>query len=599
MAIKSIDLSGLFIQIYSDAQHIHDNGIIFLPTCEICQERLANLEKQYRTIVLKLESAKASDFSFMDYDLEQSNPTMADFESANRYTYDKQTLFSIYHAMISCAYKPKSLLVKLVGAGFSAKQREAESPSVMYSVMATETNEEICWYILYLGLEPCDLCYRQYGCRRDKTVEEKIGMFKLLWRERIHPNAGAIITWCFSFSDDLEEVKEFINWFVGKGYPSSSLDLINSFTHYGTKLFDFLVECGSRLDDDDLELIVFSDSDRSIEDKLEALEFIHKKWPNLKMREFPQVVKYQSLGLIKSLLRFNMRIEDLVDRLLLNSHDNDTLELTFDFVTECMTFILENTNFEVPYKGSKYHDRSRYRFEGKLYDWMLDQKKMIDSMIKRKELETQYKTEEDIFIKTHGMSRGQLKALQEAAKVNGQCYFYSLRKSHSACRNWPNCRYYHGNKADCYKIHFCSKSGESCDPRRCTNRHPLPVSLKKEFENLQKMAFDRVRIPFDQEETIAKRLREMPWLCYIPINGLDKQKRAKRNNTAIILQHASCSGKIFSQADDGEIKTCGKWTLKFMARNEDEIWPRYYCSLEHLRQVEGTSCNWYLVEPGS
>lgn len=569
-----------------------------------CQESITIAEHQFECVLDELEKKKPTDFVFRHYKFDEAlpKPTLDDFKDAVKFSYDENTLL-----WVGKSKKFRSELVELLAnAGIvecSNGNEYVNGSRFLTECVGHASDKDICWMIFCLGFKPESSCYAAYGKRKDRTFEEKIKMFEI-FRNKCYLRETFLTHW-FQFSEDITETKKYIEWLIHNGCPMTSVDFTNSFIFFGTELFGFLKKIGLHPDNIDT---ILRNNKRTCEEKKEALEWITNNFPGYEFESHSlrTAFEIENFEIFEFLVRHGAVPNwFLLEVMLMHRFESDDKKLSFDFVTKCVDFVLNNSNLKIPHTGPdwyQYQHREAYRFEGKLFDWLaMNQKKMQESLQERKKHENINNKKENDFRKKYGMSEEALEKKQDEAKKNGQCYNYGKRNRNNDCKVWPNCKFYHGRREECYKTTRCP-DGEKCkkSPFDCIHYHKLPESMRKEHDALKASYIigkgnGKECIDLDQEKEIADRLNKFPWLHFVPCQRLDHKKMIDKNyNRYFTLCDARCYGK--NETNEGP-RLCHTNKVKFMALNEGETWARYYCSLEHLEQVEGSDCTWYMQEP--
>jgi hypothetical protein len=599
----TVSLTSVFNNICCDRENCYYDHT--LGNCEKCCLFEKQRPEKFKFVLETLEKKKSSDFT---YSKSEYNDTFEKFKLATAYSFDEDTLAWIIR---KGGRQSKVIIEILMGAGIEMNVAE----STLNQQFSSASDDDIYWYVFELKLGRPSNAYREYGERSDRHFEQKLHMFDML-HDQLHLKPTSItLCSCYGFSNNIDEVKYFIEWFMKKGCKFLQCHFGISFSFFGTKLFDFLLDHNVKPIDDYQSIV--TNPKRSIDEKIEAIEYIHQKNPDLQCESniLSMVLRFESLELIKALVKLGANINIfLINKLLMvsnltNPSTDSERKLSFEFVTKCLNYVLEISDIEIPHTGPnwyRYHCRINYRFDGRLYDWMVSfQPKMQQSLKRRQMYKLEVEKQNNIFFSEYGMSRETLDDLQRMARKNGQCPFYSEKNDHNNCHLWPKCNYYHGPKEECYKINKCKNNKECTEnPIKCHDQHYFLASFVPEYMELAKFVSQKSTelvkkfgeeekfFEFSKEKELAKRFNDMPWMHYVPMKHCFEGNISGSHRHYFRLLSAVCHGKT----DKEDVICCSSY-IRFMALNEGEVWGRYYCSFEHLQQIEGTACKWYLQEP--
>lgn len=614
-------INELFIMIRDEKYcEADDDNIYHSSKCSKCLEIA---KTKYREVFQILDIKTSSQFVFekknydrsdSDYDNATTQKLMELFIIADVFYCDEYTFPFIVSRMLEIDWTSKHIIETLADAGGVTFSNgfDLYSSDTIYKVISIASDEDICWYLFNLKLKPTSSSYVQYGKRYDRTFQQKCRMFvtlKNLFDDLNISRDCNIISECYEFSNDIEEVKYFISWFLEQGYESTEVDFTNSFFDFGTKLFDFLYEKRIRADNDGIYFLLMSDK-ITLDEKIEVINHIHRLHGYIHINEDTLCVafskKLQSMEIVKLLLSMNpnMKLSTLtLEKLFMRRFDDD--KLSFEFVTECIDFVLKNTDVTIPYNGERYnwycfHNREYYRYNGKLYDWLLEtQPKMQQAVASRKNFEEKFQIDDEDCLEKYGMTKKELVNMHLKARKRGQCEYYAKHMKHEDCEVWPLCYYYHGHKEDCHKIRTCSYN-ENCTlhPHTCKGYHTeMSENWKKHYSTamttIGDTKFYEKWVRKENQKEYAEMLNQHPWIHIEPYEKLTPTSKNVMEHI-FRLTYAHCKGHV--DTDEGEIK-CRDNRIRFMALNDYETWGRYYCSLEHLYQIEGKNCKWYLQEP--
>ena len=371
---------------------------------------------------------------------DESKIFFQDIMKAEYLTFAEGTLDWIFDLTAEINFDAKKLVLKLARAGIVeySYNKFFRGSDALGHFMKYGSIQDICYYITFIGLKPWSLSYRDIGGRKDLSFEEKKQMFEMLYERMNVKIPMNTITDCYHFgtNKNIEEVKYFIIWCLEKGCEVTQCDFNNSFTSFGTDLFDFLSDHGIK--PCDINHLLFPES-KTLDEKIQAINYVIKKFPCIRhgFSEFllqdelsrEGLAEKERLQIIKYLISIGVSVNNTFLRfLLLSGYESHGMKFSFEFVTECIDYILNYTDVEIPYTGDDYypfHKRECYRFGGELYDWMKkNQKKMQQSLQKRQEHEENTQIKKKEFVKVFGMSEDMHKKKQENAKKNGLCKFF-------------------------------------------------------------------------------------------------------------------------------------------------------------------------------
>lgn len=383
--------------------------------CEMCQESEKSLIK---IILKKLENKNSDDFMYCKYDYTENNEKgysksnilfhdQKDFLASDKFLYDERTLCLIIKLMKKIGHTSKKVIEIMKDAGivhYSNGTIEDPGSSALSYVLSNDGDEEICWYIYYLGLLPGPYCIIDYAIKK-RTFFQISRMWNILFDFVKNFNLpSGMISYCYSLTSNIEEIKHHIDWFLSKGYKHTDEDFINSIA-FGTQLFDFLYERGIRITNP--ENIIHSNI-LNIEQKIAMLIYTnnHQISGNCYQYNLSGTSKYGSLELIKLLMFFGANVtESFLSELIGMRLDPCQGEnITFDFITECLDYVLNNSNIVIPcLPFSIFHNKEYYNFDDRLYNWMIEtQPKMQDSVFRMIEYKTNHPYLNDIWDVTLG-----------------------------------------------------------------------------------------------------------------------------------------------------------------------------------------------------
>lgn len=358
-----------------------------------CKENDEYIDATIAQCLDYLETKKPSDFFYeSSYATGRKEITVQDFMEARFYTYDEITFSWIMKT--NKGPMRKKLIQTLTDAGIMKYINEggddAKASMNIYELMTTESDEDICWLFSYIGLQPSSLSYRQHGYRKDRTFSEKKRMFEMLrarYYVKPYPN---IISACCRFSDDRNEVVYFMKWFYEKALAvCTKYDLPNSFEYCGIQFFDMLEELNAPIEPTFSLKQIIKTKTQTTEEKIRALCWFKKGEYTLSNELFDVASRTGDIDLCRGIVANGVPVSgDNIEKLLFESDRTDTEGnpgLDYDFVTKCLKLALEKVpNYEIPYqnptdttpficsKEYKYHQRYYYNFQGRLYDWMLE-----------------------------------------------------------------------------------------------------------------------------------------------------------------------------------------------------------------------------------
>ena len=179
-----------------------------------CEDRMGPIVSRVNEILNILDSKDSSVFSYRAPDYKRSN-SFEDFKTATHYHYDENTLHWITNQNKAGPMR-KALIEKLIEAGiikYSQGNHINKGSQLVGEMMRIESDENLAWLIFIIGLQPPPLSYAYYGFRKDRSFQQKLRMFEVLHsRCKLIPECN-IISHCFEFSNQIEEVKSFIQWF--------------------------------------------------------------------------------------------------------------------------------------------------------------------------------------------------------------------------------------------------------------------------------------------------------------------------------------------------------------------------------------------------
>lgn len=460
--IKSIHLTSLLIGISrtncKDPNHNHENSDDY-----DCPERKEYIRITNTKILDTLETKDASAFHYKEPDYRGADPTFEDFMTASCYTFDENTLNWVARANKADPLR-KKLIEILADAGivkYSNGNDINKGSQLIYDLMSCESDENLCWLLGWIGLKPSEFSYRNYGQRKDRTFSQKKRMFEMLFHTyRLQPEHNSI-TDCFGFSKDMDEVIYFIKWFHSRGVNGTTCDLPNSFLYFGTKLFGLLEELRVRIESKfSLEQIVRATSQPTSE-KIKALCWFKTRRHQFSHELFDIAWRTGNIELCREVVANGVPITgDNIWRLLFHSERTTSIadaKLDFDFVVQCLGLALARLPYyEIPYEVEdknhpwyslwyQFQRRDSYCFEGRLYDWMLaNHPPMKASIQKQNEIKAKKEEADAAFKAKYGITKLELWKLQDKAKSNGVCMYYTHKKINEDCHHWPKCSYFHG-----------------------------------------------------------------------------------------------------------------------------------------------------------
>ena len=469
--VKSVHLTALITEFYNTK------------TC-VDLKKATRLQR-IKTVLDVLETKSPACFSYEYddwYNDKRPRPTFDQFLEATHYKYDEETLDSlIYYERdgFTISYNEtvgsmrKRVIELLMHAGFAAHFNQAEAKLLcgkswfLADLMQIESDENIAW-LMFMGLKPNHHCYWRYGARSNRTFEQKKYMFERLHEHGVILPHGDynIINYCYQYSKNIEEVKYFMKWFYTRGADVSSNAFATSFERYGMQMFEFL--------DDDMgahrvmnlkqtlgDIIL---SNCPLEDKKQAFKWLvtDKSVLILARGLFDDAWETGDIELVKFVVEFGVPVEpDSVWRLLFHSKKTRRdKKLEYDYVVDCLKLALsKHPAYPIPYEISvennswmQFQDSSKYCFDGRLYDWMMDNHPpMKVSVSMQKKVDAEKAAEEKRFVDQHGITQTDYILAQERAKERGVCLFFHRSKQDSKCHFWPRCPYYHGPMEKAYR----------------------------------------------------------------------------------------------------------------------------------------------------
>ena len=195
--------------------------------------------KELKEILKILETIKPEDFY---YGKNSCIPvTMDDFRKANKYIFNEDTLSPLLTAMRYCGYQSKKIVQLLVDAGiYKYGIGEWGNRNFTREIVHYMPDEDIIWFSVYLRYKLVPECYQDYGCRTDKTFVQKMRMFHFFhqalcieldfphWNWH-WPDGVEIIECCLMFSENLDEIKSYIGWFLPRYRLSTQQISLESF----------------------------------------------------------------------------------------------------------------------------------------------------------------------------------------------------------------------------------------------------------------------------------------------------------------------------------------------------------------------------------
>lgn len=363
--------------------------------CSKCAKFHLQSKKDLKKIFDVLEEKTPQDF------IREEHPPcgdikliMSSFESAKVYRYNSETFDLVFTSARKISRDPKKLIGLLVEAGIL---NIISKP--LHNQLEELNDEDLCWYIFYLGIEPTGYIYRKYGRRMDKIFSEKKKMFEMFFEKaKIGFDNDISFVDCFQFSEDPKEVKFFIDWFLSRRMHRDQSIFSHSFFYFGTELFDFLDKRGFILDG--LDKIIGSKV-RSLEEKLDALDWIKRRYSSSVMITFctpytlSNILDEKNLNLIKKLITMDIPVNNLFLKKLFMQEFENSCQLSMGFIKECVNCIFQNIRMEILEKeffpkderDNKFcfHLRDNYRLNGELYNWLIESHPAMLESLKRYE----------------------------------------------------------------------------------------------------------------------------------------------------------------------------------------------------------------------
>jgi hypothetical protein len=345
---------------------------------ENCQNcfRLRATNKQH--VFKILETKTPMDFSFGDHDTADL-PTTEDFNSAERYVFDKYTLSWFVRLGGS---RKLLLLAKEVGmvkyanhwlSDFGAQALEEQMPIA--------ADEYLYWLMGELGLEPDLRSLSSYMERKDVLFMQKMKMLETAFPVAIKRNVDRnhFISVCFNWSSDIIEVKLFYSWCLTNGCQVSLHDLITSFWNWGIQLFDFIQQSpGYTRKYDNLHCILMAS--RSTQEKMEAILYIFGNAQfQLLDHEFERLILKGEVEFLKFIIpRIFFKLNQIwvmIEKLALKSYySHEEIDLSLETSLEILKLLFQKIGFLIT-DNSTFAKREDYRF-GEIYDWLVNEKAM-------------------------------------------------------------------------------------------------------------------------------------------------------------------------------------------------------------------------------
>lgn len=330
-----------------------------------------------------------------------TNKTTFNFDVLNTsksFIYDICTLNSLLETYDYMHRDPEKMVSKLINEANIINFMNCNTYHLeIHDQIVRGSDSRITWLIFRLKLKQSKFIYRDYGCRKDKTYKEKIEMFNMFYEvAKINLTDNNLLSSCLKFSDDIEEVKLFMVWMSERSESLSSLVYVNSIGKFGTKLFDFFnANIGIQPDAKYINVLYEPKFGVSIDESLKTLRHIAKigfvHGTNLPTNTIICALDHQNLELIQILMELGAPVnENLFRTLVINTYFESEEKYDYIFVTECIDLILKSSTWEIPHKDGyyDYQNRKIYRFNGKIYDWLIEtQPKMHSSLQRRKEYE--------------------------------------------------------------------------------------------------------------------------------------------------------------------------------------------------------------------
>lgn len=277
MSKKKISLNNVFAKIVEvgchDKSHTSDKSHA---CCNV--EKLArNLRKFVFEVLDKKDS---SCFVYEPDDGIRTSWKIKHFARATLYTFDENTMFWIVRDCRDAGLI--RLFVKILAVanvtGYSVLNLNASGSKLVQEMMACQSDETIFWLISQKGFQPNSLCYQEYGSRKDRSLSQKIAMFETLYSKYKIPFDMNIITACYSFSTNVDDVRVFITWFHSRGARGNGHDISNGFHLYGMQLIPFLLDMGLEADMSETIKKTRLLKTRSLTERIKALRYCQGKF---------------------------------------------------------------------------------------------------------------------------------------------------------------------------------------------------------------------------------------------------------------------------------------------------------------------------------
>lgn len=396
---KIISLTKIFSKIQQDIEKYRNQK-----KTRNSRRNIGSCLDKVQTIISFLSTKQVSAFRYEKWDYESypKHDLLGDLKRATYYSFDENVLGLIISVTKNTQINPRGLIELLVKTGIAERDTQCGYSSFLYGEMSKAKDDDLYWYI-GLGFALSPYLYREYGHRSDRSFHQKIKMFEMLSNKYGLKTEINIVSDCYEFSNDIKEVKKFIDWFLSKRYSQSNrwilspvcsrrndYDFGNSFIFFGTDLFEFLLERHIRPNRYSIQFIVQREG-KSIKEKIDALN----KIKNL-MNECPidfntldvlsDAVNLESMDLIELLMSIGASPSELFLEKLLTSYDGPSI----GFTKSCIQYMLDN-GVEIPHVGKSYqredfcqfHERDYYHYP-EIYDWLMaTQPKMNESANRR------------------------------------------------------------------------------------------------------------------------------------------------------------------------------------------------------------------------
>jgi len=505
------------------------------------------------------------------------------------YIYDKYSLWWICKSKL-CR---KKLLYKLANTKKKAHNGELVTTLInrgsfgclaLSDILTTADSDYILWMIKKLGMIPGPYCYNKYGCRTDISIIKKIEMFEQFYAIGHNPDKTYFLFQnCNDFVTTIGDFCKCIAWFNNKGIGKKLVtDIPNFFEKWGFLIISTLLLYKFPINS--ISQIILSE--RHNEDKIKTISIIVQKKAMVLCSKsaYIDAINTSNIDLIGFFISINLQITlNEINYLLFdNSIEN---KLNFDFVCICSNMLLENCKEPIPYYNlvcGKYYDRNSYRFDGKLYDYLITHcVKIKQSIVNRSNYFKTLRHNPAGFKSIYKITPKKYDLKQQNSKINGQCPSYAINKSLIDCDNWPNCIYYHGPIEDCHKYLSC-KENVYC-PNRLSNCCYAHSQLKQETQEYHQIKnILGSSLTKSEVESMIKVIIANPWSCYsfIQIN-LETDK--------YVMTQVTCNAKIPELLN----VFCPN-KIRYAVPHDLQI--KYYCCKNHMLQSEGLITKYYMRE---